>query len=115
MNRRSNFNNEVIEFVILEDYTKEKSMGKKLQEVAPGKMEKVTMIKEIKTRNVKSRITVYTCDVRMVRELQNNKLKPFKDRSMIKMVNNDVFVVNEPKHQVEERLFKIFKSSKIGF
>lgn len=115
MNRNSNYNNEVIEFTILEDYTKEKSMGRKMQEVEPGRMEKVTMIKEVKTRNVKSKITVYTCDVRMVRELQNSKLKPYKDRSMIKLANNDVFVVNEPKSIVEERLFKNFKNNKIGF
>lgn len=113
MKRQNTYNNDVIEFTILEDYTKEVSTGKKDMEVE-GIMQKVNTFKEITTRGVKSKMTVYAQDIRRVRSMMNSKLKPYKDRCVIK-VENDFFVVKGDYETTLNMVYKNFKNNKIGF
>lgn len=113
MKRQNTYNNDVIEFTILEDYTKEVSTGKKEMEVE-GQIQKVSTFKEVTTRGVKSKMTVYASDVRRVRSINNSRLKVYKDRCLIK-VENDFFVVKGNYNDTLSLIYKNFKNNKIGF
>ena len=113
MKRQNTYNNDVIEFTILEDYTKEVSTGKKEMEVE-GVMKKVNTFKEVTTRRITSKLAIYTSDIRRIRSIRNNKMKEYKDRCVIK-VENDFFVVKGDYRTTMDLVYKNFKNNKIGF
>lgn len=115
MKNHNSYTHEMIEFTILEDYIKDKSTGKKMKEIEPGKTELIKTFKEVKHNGIKSKIMIYNSDIARVRELMNSKLKPYKDRCLIKLRDNDVFVVKGDYKTTLSLVFKNFKNNKIGF
>ena len=79
-----------------------------------GQIQKVSTFKEVTTRGVKSKMTVYASDVRRVRSINNSRLKVYKARCLIK-VENDFFVVKGNYNDTLSLIYKNFKNNKIGF